>query len=73
MSREPISFKCDACCETSGGFLDFRYDAKKHWRSGWVIEEEWEYTSGIANCLHCGELNEVWPKISVDRKWVKRQ
>ena len=73
MPVEPISFKCDACNQTSGGHLHFQYDLKKHWRSGLVIEEEWEYTGGVADCSHCGELNEVWPRISVDRKWVKRQ
>jgi hypothetical protein len=70
---EPISFKCDGCQQTSGGFLDFEYASTKHYRGRWWLFIEHEYTPGVANCKNCGKLNDVWPKHYEEQRWVKNE
>lgn len=71
MPKEPISFKCDACLQTSTGILDFEYATTEHYRGKWLLYIEHEYTSGVAKCLICGKLNEVWPKHYEEKRWEK--
>jgi hypothetical protein len=52
--------------------LDFRYEITRRYTREWIIEEEWEYTPGFANCEKCGHRNEVWPRRSFERRWSRR-
>jgi hypothetical protein len=71
MAKEPISFKFDACLQTSDGFLDFEYTSTEHYRGKWLLFIDHEFTSGVANCKICGKLNNVWPRHYEEKRWVK--
>lgn len=71
-SPEPITFKCDGCTLTSSGLLEFSYYTTREKRREWIIEHEYERTPGIAHCEHCGQRNDVWPRFSYEKRWIKR-
>ena len=73
MALEPITFRCDGCNKNSRGELDFRYTQDVRHRGQWMIVVEYERTNGHAKCENCGKINEVWPTLSENVQWIKKQ
>lgn len=70
---EPIKFRCDHCHQVSNGVLDFTYDTETIHTREWILRKEYEFTDGVAACEHCRLISCVWPKVSVDKIWTRRQ
>lgn len=72
MENEQITFKCERCLITSRGVLGFSYSRKVFEKRKWFLMYEIEMTTRFATCENCLMVNEVWPAMTVDEIWKKK-
>ncbi len=72
MGNEPIRFFCSYCKKTSNGEIGFSYKEQVFSKREWFMIYEIETSAGTAKCEHCGMRNDVWPTMSIDVVWKKR-
>jgi hypothetical protein len=72
VEKEKIEFMCDKCGKRSAGEIGFEYESWTETKWDWFLHFEVEHSTGWARCEHCDRLNNVWPRMSVEKRWERR-